>query len=560
MNTRILLKTTLALLTAGGLQAADLTAPNANFNWVDTNAWNTGTATWSNSPADNAFFGTISSDRTSNLVSAITANNIDFTHNSNRWTISGSGGQITLNGAITKTNAGSVTLSTNTLLTGAGSISLGGGEFQLLNNANTFSGGITLNSGATLRVGNNSGTGTEIQTAGSLGTGKLTINGGTIFQNQGNVRTQAVAADINGNFSFNSVANGGLVLGSSDGSRLVSLGAGSRTITVSQNSDGTGASSFLGLRDVTSTVGSAIVKEGAGVLRLQGTSTAPITANAGTIEITGSGAGPNFNLGATAFTMNSGTVWRKNTSTAHALGSTMTLNNASLVNNDTLANQRSSTFSTFQVSGTSTVFVGQGLTIQSTGTFTSGITVRDGGVFGGNGTLRTAGTQAYSAGLTTFDSVTDSAITLSVGGKIRPGTVDSLNSTTGDLSFGALTWNGEASAIAQMQFNLGAANAADTLNLSGALTKGTGTNFLFDFQGFSAASASTFNLMNFASTTFLVGDFSATNITVDPGYTAGFVVGANSLDYVVTAIPEPGTLALLGISGIAAILGLRRRK
>lgn len=532
----------LILTTLAGLQAADLTAPNANLGWTNDNAWS-GT-TWNSTTPDNARFGDISSDRTATNVSAITAGNIAFSNTANRWTVSGSGGQITLNGVLSKTNAGNVTISANTLLTGAGSVQIDGGELQLLNNGNNFSGGITLNSG-TLRVGNGNGTGSP-QTAGSLGTGTFSINGGTIFQNQGNVRSQAVAAVIGGSFALNSVAGGGLILGSDGtGTRTVSLGGASRTITVSESSDGTGANAFLGLRDLTSSAGGAIVKEGAGVLRIQGTSTAPVTANAGAVEITGG-------LGATTFTMNSGTVWRKSTATALGAGGTMNLNNASLVNNDTLANTRNSAFGTFQISGTNSVFVGSGLTIQEGTSTTGGITVRSNGVFGGNGRLQTATNQSYSAGVTTLSDIGDSSITLSAGGSIRPGTPDSLNSTIGTLAFGNLTWNGEGTNIAQIAMNLGTGTNSDRINLSGTLTKGTGSNFVFDFLNFSATSITTYTLLTFNSQSgFAVGDFTSTNISFASGLSGQFSLNSGNLQF--SVIPEPSTIAaavgLLGLLG-----------
>jgi autotransporter-associated beta strand protein len=541
------------LCLAGLAKAADLTAPNAAFTWTNANAWSGGTATWNSGTPDNAIFGTISTDRTANLTSAITAGNISFSNPANRWTVSGSNGQITLNGSLTKSGAGNVTISSNTLLTGAGSVTIDAGELQLLNNANNFSGGVTLN-GGTLRVGNASGTGTP-QTAGSLGTGTFTINGGTIFQNQGNVRTQAVAAVIGGNFAFNSVAAGGLLIGSTNGTRTVDLGNASRTITVSQNSDGTGADSYFGMRDLINSAGGAIVKEGAGVLRIQGTSTAGVTVNAGSLEVTAA-------LGATNFTMNSGTVWRRTTTETPTLGSKMVLNGASLVNADTLNNSRASAFNTLQISGTSSVFLGQGLNIQSSGTTTgAGFNVRSGGILGGSGTIQTAGTQSYASGVTTMGSLTDSAITLSAGGSIRPGTPDSLNSTIGKLSFGSLIWNGEASSIAQMSFNLGAANNSDNIDLSGTLTKGTGSIFEWDFGGTGVAGG-VYDLLTFSSSSgFSVTDFSFSNLASgltaknDSGFTDGFRLTSTSLQF--AAVPEPSGV-LAGMLLLGALMHRRR--
>lgn len=541
-------------LTWDGNSSAGIT--NTTAAWDAANVWFDGTTNVSFTANDNVTFTANASqtyDVTTGTTGPYSVGNMIFSSTSNNTTgIRLNSPGITLNGAATTALGHTGLVQVNGAVTGAGSFTIDSGEMRLISSSNTFSGGITLN-GGTLRVGVASGTGAP-QTSGSLGTGTFTLNGGTVFQNQGNVRIQAVAAVIGGNFAFNSVAGGGLVLGTDGlGTRTVSLGGASRTITVSENANGTGANSFLGLRDLTNTAGGAIVKEGAGVLRIQGTaSTAGVTANAGAVEITSG-------LGLTNFTMNSGTVWRKSTATALTVNGTMTLNNASLVNNDTLANTRSSTFGTLQVSGTSSVFLGQGLTIQSAGNAIAGFNVRDGGVLGGNGTIRTAGTQSFLNGVTTLDTLTDSAITLSAGGQFRPGTPDSLNSTIGDLNFGSLTWNGEASAIAQMAFNLGAANASDQISLSGALTKGTGSNFLFDFNGFNAVSAANYTLMTFASQSgFAVGDFSATNISFGSGLSGEFVLNSGNLQY--NVIPEPTTWALLAGSLTALMIFRRRRQ
>ena len=539
-----------AMALAINANAAILTAPNAAFNWTDANAWSG--ATWNSATPDDASFGDISTNRIATLTSAVAAGNLTFSNTANSWTVSGTGGSIAFSGILSKTGAGTAIISQNTLLSGNGSVSVNGGELQLFNNGNTFSGGVTLNSG-TLRLGVNSGTGAP-QTAGSLGTGTFTINGGSFYHSQGSVRTQAVAAVIGGDFTaYFTGGGGGLVLGTTTApGRTVSLGSAVRTITVGEAANGSGANAVLGFNNLTNGAGGGIIKQGAGVLRVGGSSsTASITVNAGSLEVTDT-------LGVTNFTMNSGTAWRKTTSNALTNNSSITLNSATLTNADTLNNPRSSTFGTLQISGTSSVFLGSGLTIQSAGSAIAGFNVRDGGILGGNGTLRTAGNQTYSAGVTTLDLLTDSAITLSANGSIRPGTPDSLNSTIGDLAFGSLTWNGQTSSIAQMAFNLGAANASDQISLSGNLTKGTGDFFVFDFLNFNAVSAADYTLVTFAAQTgFSVGNFTATNISFGSGLSGEFVLNSNSLVY--SVVPEPTTWALLAAGLTAGVIFRRRR-
>lgn len=552
-----------SLCLAGLVSAADLTAPNAAFNWTNANAWNSGTATWNSGdpladpvvPPDNALFGAISADRTATLTSAITAGNISFSNAANTWTVSGTGGQITLNGVLSKTGAGTTVISANTLLTGAGSVLINGGELQLLNNNHDFTGGVTLNAG-TLRVGTGIASPTDPASVSSVGTGTLTLNGGSIYHTQGNVRAYNINAVIGGNITayFTGTA-GGMILGNAGGTRTVSLGTGMRTITVGNASDGTGANAIFALQSLTNGAGGGIIKEGAGVMRINGTSfNGTVIANEGTVEV-------NAAAGAASYVINSGAFWRKTTNDALTPGGSMTLNGGNMILNTTAepGNSRSATFATLQVSGTSNVFVGAGLSIQTSGGTTSGtIFVRDGGVMGGNGLLRTASTQTYAAGVSGLSDFTNSAITLSAGGQFRPGTPDALNSTIGALSFGTLTWNGESSATAQMAFNLGAGNTSDTINLSAALIKGSGSNFIFDFLGFNATEAALFTLFEFDSQSgFDVDDFSATNITFGEDLSGGFVLNSNSLQYQVSVIPEPAA-ALLGAMGLLALLRRRR--
>lgn len=542
--------------------AADLTAPDAAFNWTAASAWDGGTTTWNSATPDSALFGAIAADRTVTLNDAITADDITFSNTANRWTVSGSGSPvITLDGTITKNGAGSVTLSR--LLGGAGGIEVNAGEFRMTGLAHTFSGGITLNSGGTLFLpvgfANGSQTSNE-QTSGVFGTGTLTLNGGTMYFEQGNTRFQYINAVIGGNFASNSVGGGGVTLGNTTGTRTVSIGGSSRTITVSQNSDGTGANSFLAFQSLTNSAGGAIVKNGEGLLRIQGSGfNGGVTINAGTVEISDV-------IGAASYVVNSGAFLRKTTNGANAAGGSLTMNSGTLILNTTSVpgNARSAQFATLQVSGTSNVYVGSGLTIQSSGSTTTGINVRSGGVIGGNGLLRTAATQGYLDGVNSVSDFTDSAITLSAGGQFRPGTPDSLNSTIGDLSFGSLTWNGEATSVAQMAFNLSGASSSDQLSLSGALTKGTDSNFVFDFLNTGAAGG-TYSLLDFASQTgFSVTDFSFANLGAGltalnaGGFTNGFKLDGTTLQFA-TVVPEPTTWALLAGS-LTALMVFRRRR
>jgi len=132
-------------------------------------------------------------------------------------------------------NTNTVMITANGAISGAGKLTIGGAvnssnQFVLLNGANTFSGGLTLNDGGAVRGGSANATvsGTSV-TASSYGTGPLTINGGTIFGNSGQVGASTIT--INGDFRVNKGVAGGvngrLTLGGG-----FDLGGQTRTITV----------------------------------------------------------------------------------------------------------------------------------------------------------------------------------------------------------------------------------------------------------------------------------------------------------------------------------------
>jgi len=183
-----------------------------------------------------------------------------------------------------------------------------------------------------------------------------------------------------------------------------------------------------------------------------------------------------------------------------------------------------------------------GATLVSSGTIlidgsasASAATVNSGGTLGGSGTI--------------------GSITLNANGSLAPGngSLDTFSTNNGDL-----LWNGQASgSFAQLKFDLNTLNdSSDRLALgSGILDKGTGSFFKFDFLG-TGGLGFTYTLIEFGSTDFNVADFSYTNLAA--GLAGEFVLNANSLQFTVTAIPEPST-ALLLAGGLMAVVLIRRR-
>lgn len=185
------------------------------------------------------------------------------------------------------------------------------------------------------------------------------------------------------------------------------------------------------------------------------------------------------------------------------------------------------------------------------------------------GTLKVNGAigGASATGGTLGGSGNAGALQLGAGGVLAPG------NSPGTLHGASLIWDGGGA----FQFELGAnAAGSDLLALTGALTKGAGSGFVFHFaDGTGAPVAGRYTLITFASQAgFAVGDFS-----YDYGGSAGglqgrFELKADALDFVVTGVgaavatPVPTMseaalallAALLGVSGWAGTRRGRRRE
>lgn len=135
-----------------------------------------------------------------------------------------------------------------------------------------------------------------------------------------------------------------------------------------------------------------------------------------------------------------------------------------------------------------------------------------------------------------------------------------------------VTWNGSllgGDATTDWKFELGAANTADLLQITGAeseFIKGTGTTFRFDFLGSTATG--TFKLVDWDSivpwtggevegTNFSIADFTYTNLG---GSNFGtFQFNGSQLEF--QAIPEPSAASLMVLGGAAlSLFALRKIK
>ncbi len=152
--------------------------------------------------------------------------------------INSDAGTLTLNGASGITGAfglsvggASDTTISSVIGTTSGTLTKDGAGILTLSGANTYSGGTTLSAGSLVFGSSTVGSPGSI-TSGPLGTGKLTINGGTIAAS-GVVRTVANAVDFGGNFTIDGdalVLDGAMTLQANTAISNISQGAGANTI------------------------------------------------------------------------------------------------------------------------------------------------------------------------------------------------------------------------------------------------------------------------------------------------------------------------------------------
>ncbi len=186
-------------------------------------------------------------------------------------------GQLTLSGTANLGGATrEITTASNAIFSGivsnGGIIKSGSGFLQIGQNGNTYAGGTTLNSGVLRINSSSSGTVGNI-TNGVLGTGALTLNGGTLSAANTTPRTLLNPVSFGGNVTLGDSTNNGTLTFSSG----INLGGTTREITVASNVDFGGTISNGGL-----------TKAGSATLNLTGDNTfvGGVTVNTGTL-ITG---------------------------------------------------------------------------------------------------------------------------------------------------------------------------------------------------------------------------------------------------------------------------------
>jgi autotransporter-associated beta strand protein len=445
-------------------------------------------------------------------------------------------------------NSGAVLITTTTASDNG--LNFGSAEGTIFaSSSNTLSGALTGSNGLT-----KSGTGTTTLTGNNTGlTGTLTINDGRI-----------------GFTNANSIAGTGTInvsgRGSAAGFTWTSAGAGvaiSRNVNIlggmfaiNAGSDTT-AGQILDMQGAISGSGGLYIDGGssatlANTVRLSSANTysGPTRIFGGNVRIASDSAfgnGGSVDLGAFSAV---GVIlegnWITNRRITNTFGTLVNTNGFNAVFNGEFVSNSSSISKT----GTGSLTINNNVFGPTTNTFNV-----DGGGFyinsnGTNFTISGSGTTAGVQG--TFGGTGRVGnVFLSTTGIVRPGVESGSIATMQALN---LTWNPGA----QMSFDIGALGNNDAITIFQALTKGTGgsgTGYQFNFND-QGAQVGTYTLLTFASTTFTnVGDFSA--VWNNPNISGNFILNSGSLQYQITAVPEPTSMIALGLGAVALI---RRRR
>ena len=392
-------------------------------------------------------------------------------------------------------------------------------------------GSITIASNATLQIGSTTAQAVIIEANGSTtGSGALTINGVLI----GGVTGSSIKADTSGVLNLN------LAAGSSLANLALSTGVG-------------GVINFVG----------------------GGNFGGSVNPSAGRVNLASSG----ITIGSTT-SFAFGTAGTAGNST---IGATYTSGTSTIEGQVALTGGGGAARNNiFDVAGGGTLIVSGLLTggntastsVSKTGTGTLSLTKSTGNTISGSafnvseGTLLVNNTSGSATGTLLPVNVASGA-TLAGAGRITGATTISGILAPGN-SIGTLTvvndvtWNGSllgGGATTDWKFELGAANAADLLQITGAASefiKGTGTTFRFDFLGSTATG--TFKLVDWesiasvgggvAGTSFAATDFTYTNL--GGGNSGAFQFNGSQLEF--QAVPEPSSLVMLVGGGLCLIL------
>lgn len=386
----------------------------------------------------------------------------------------------------------------NIIVDTAGNVRVGPGSGD--RQQNSFTGGVTLENGRiTLNGGNAGGSGGM----GGLGTGVFTINGGELAGG-GNIAGHALTISgqvWNAEFGF-------------AGGKHIDMGVGEISL-------GTTAGSS---RTLTANGDWTILTLGGGIVNGT-TANQFILAGSSTVELKGE----------SSYT-----------------GGTLVSGTSNLMVNNTAGSG----------TGSGEVTVQNGATLSGTGSIDGGVLVNAGGVFtgtlsvGGNSTIAGNHRPGNSPGIQNFDGNLTYTTGAAVEWELASNT--NVNQPNPDAIFDTLLVGGDLNFADTTSLNLVFNSAESDVDWNDAIwsTDKIGTDgwLLYDVAG---------SLSNFSNLSLVTADWLDSNSTelssVKSGADFGLYQDGTNI-YVTYSIPEPSSLILIGLAGLAGILSMKRRR
>lgn len=362
----------------------------------------------------------------------------------------------------------------------------------------------------------------------------LAGSSGSLTFKQINLLASAKIA-VTGDVNINPLSNATATI--SGGSGSVDMGGGTRIFNVGDGAAG------VDLDVASPIVNGGLTKNGPGTMRLSGTNTftGPVTVNAGVLRSNSAAGFAN----STALTVNSGGTLDMNgiSDTVASLagsGGAITQGSAGLA----LAGATGTTTFAGVITGTGTLAKSGGATQILSGNNTLGPISVAGGTLLFNGTNMTGAITVGSGATFGGTGAVSGIVTVQSGGHLAPGaSIESLN--VGGLTIGPGSI---------LDFELGPGGARDLLSVNGLFNLSGGSLNLIDTGGMGPGA---YPLIIYGSKT---GNVSALGTPTGPaGFAYSLLDTGNSINLIVSAVPECGCATLLAIGLSVLQLGRRRR-